>query len=208
MTSRYVHNYCTILGINEDAGINDIKKAYRKKAKEYHPDLNKAPGAHFQFIIINEAYSFLLRVINENRSLKDFNSFVYRKPNQNPQSKTYYSREEWIHHERAKARARAAYYAQMKFNEFKKTTVYKTSRVVSEIFDYIYFVAGILIITVPIVYTSIHGIDPHYFGRTIGAIIGAVTIGLIISGMIAMTKLEKIKTIFKKDINETTPKTY
>ncbi|MBU0764395.1 MAG: DnaJ domain-containing protein [Bacteroidetes bacterium] len=40
MSSLLVKNYRTILGISEDAGINEIKRAYHRKAKTYHPDLN------------------------------------------------------------------------------------------------------------------------------------------------------------------------
>ena len=37
----------------------EIKLAYRKKAKKYHPDLNKSPDATEMFQRINEAYEFL-----------------------------------------------------------------------------------------------------------------------------------------------------
>lgn len=39
--------------------MNDIKKAYFKKAKEYHPDVNKSDGAKEKFAEINEAYETL-----------------------------------------------------------------------------------------------------------------------------------------------------
>jgi molecular chaperone DnaJ len=37
----------------------DLKKAYFKKAKEYHPDVNKTEGAAEKFASINEAYEVL-----------------------------------------------------------------------------------------------------------------------------------------------------
>lgn len=50
---------CRVLGVNSHADKYDIKLAYRKKAKEFHPDVNKAPGATQQFQKINDAYEFL-----------------------------------------------------------------------------------------------------------------------------------------------------
>jgi DnaJ-class molecular chaperone len=37
----------------------DIKKAYFKLAKEFHPDVNKSEGAKEKFAVINEAYETL-----------------------------------------------------------------------------------------------------------------------------------------------------
>lgn len=48
-----------ILGLSNDADIYEIKLAYRKKAKEYHPDINKSANATEMFQKINEAYEFL-----------------------------------------------------------------------------------------------------------------------------------------------------
>lgn len=50
---------CDLLTVPYDADKYQIKLAYRKKAKEYHPDLNKAPNATEIFQEINDAYEFL-----------------------------------------------------------------------------------------------------------------------------------------------------
>ena len=53
-------DYYQILGVNKDASAADIKKAYRKLARKYHPDVN--PGdksAEEKFKEINEAYEVL-----------------------------------------------------------------------------------------------------------------------------------------------------
>ncbi|MDR7870864.1 MAG: J domain-containing protein [Tissierellaceae bacterium] len=50
---------CDLLGVGYDADKYQIKLAYRKKAKEYHPDLNKAANATQMFQKINDAYEFL-----------------------------------------------------------------------------------------------------------------------------------------------------
>ncbi len=50
---------CDLLGIGYNADKYQIKLAYRKKAKEYHPDINKASDATKKFQEINDAYEFL-----------------------------------------------------------------------------------------------------------------------------------------------------
>lgn len=52
-------DYYKILGVSRDAKTDDIRKAYRKLAKQYHPDINKEPGAEEKYKEINEAYEVL-----------------------------------------------------------------------------------------------------------------------------------------------------
>lgn len=53
-------DYYDILGVKKDASKEEIKKAYKKLAKKYHPDLNKEdPDAEHKFKEINEAASVL-----------------------------------------------------------------------------------------------------------------------------------------------------
>ncbi len=47
------------LGISENASADEIKKAYRKLARKYHPDINKSPEAQEKFKEINAAYEVL-----------------------------------------------------------------------------------------------------------------------------------------------------
>ncbi len=52
--------YYDILGVPYGADISEIRKAYRRLALKYHPDINKDPSAHQQFIQITEAYEILM----------------------------------------------------------------------------------------------------------------------------------------------------
>jgi curved DNA-binding protein len=55
---RYKDYYAT-LGVGRDADADTIKKAYRKLARRYHPDVSKEPDAEARFKEINEAYEVL-----------------------------------------------------------------------------------------------------------------------------------------------------
>jgi len=52
-------DYYDLLGVSRQASANDIKRAYRKKALEYHPDRNKSADAETKFKQINQAYEVL-----------------------------------------------------------------------------------------------------------------------------------------------------
>lgn len=52
-------DYYKILGVDRDANEAKIKSAYRKLARQYHPDVNKSPDAVNKFKDINEAYEVL-----------------------------------------------------------------------------------------------------------------------------------------------------
>ncbi len=52
-------DYYEVLGVGKDAGADDVKKAFRKLARQFHPDVNKAADAEPRFKEINEAYEVL-----------------------------------------------------------------------------------------------------------------------------------------------------
>jgi molecular chaperone DnaJ len=48
-----------ILGVDRDASVDEIKRAYRKLAREYHPDVNPDPNTSEKFKGITHAYEIL-----------------------------------------------------------------------------------------------------------------------------------------------------
>ena len=60
MSSKNKRDYYEVLGVGKDATENDIKLAYRRLARKYHPDVNKTdPKAKEKFIELQEAYEVL-----------------------------------------------------------------------------------------------------------------------------------------------------
>ena len=52
-------DYYTVLGVERGASDGDIKRAFRKLAQQWHPDVNQDPAAQERFKEINEAYQVL-----------------------------------------------------------------------------------------------------------------------------------------------------
>lgn len=52
-------DYYEVLGVGRTADAEGLKKAYRRLARQYHPDINKEPGAEERFKEANEAYEVL-----------------------------------------------------------------------------------------------------------------------------------------------------
>ena len=64
-------DYYDVLGITRDATEEDIKKAFRKLALEFHPDRNKSDGAEDRFKEVNEAY----QVLSDSRKRATYDRF-------------------------------------------------------------------------------------------------------------------------------------
>lgn len=106
--------YYEILGLPVDSSIEEIKKAYRKKARLYHPDINPAPDAKDRFISITEAYEFLMANHEKIRS----DDQAYQQ-----------AMEDWRKYRQDRSRKRANVYARSSYGTFKNTQFYKTTRI-------------------------------------------------------------------------------
>jgi hypothetical protein len=158
--------YFQVLGIPSDSSIDDIKKAYRCKARLYHPDINPDPLAKDKFISATEAYEFLIANFNRLSGSDE----AYRV-----------AAEEWRKYRQDRSKQRARAYAQASYIRFKKTNFYKTTR----IFDATTIIFSLVISIAVLIYTifgyfyRIHHPIPGVENPTIVAFIGLLFLGMI-----------------------------
>jgi hypothetical protein len=130
-------DYYQILGLPANSSVDDIKKAYRQKARQYHPDINPSPDAKDKFIMATEAYEFL--IANFDKVTTD--DEAYRQ-----------AMEDWRKYRQDRSRQRARAYARTSYVRFRNTKFYKTTR----IFDGTAIIFS-LIISILVVVSTITG---------------------------------------------------
>ncbi|MES2733185.1 MAG: DnaJ domain-containing protein [Bacteroidota bacterium] len=95
-------DYYQILDLPRGATKEQIKKAYRRKVKQCHPDRNASPDAHFRFILVNEAYEALMGMVTNKRK-----GSTQNRSSANGQT-DYYTFYERVYSPAAEARRKAA----------------------------------------------------------------------------------------------------
>lgn len=130
-----------ILGVKVSASTGEIKRAFRKKAHQLHPDVNKAPDAEERWMELYEAYELLLRHKQVRKAKPKRRAATQTRAKQPPLSK-----QEEREKARERARARAREHARMKFQAYKKTAYYQNELALEVIGDNFMFYSVLLLI--------------------------------------------------------------
>lgn len=169
MGTSTLFRYYQILGVPEQAGPEELKQAYRQKAKQLHPDRNKAPEAHGDFILLNEAYEYLLSLKTNKHPLRSDQDLAEAR-----------YRQEWYRQERVRARQRAQAYAQMQYEEFLKSDQYKLSSSWATIGAHAYYFFAIAVLGVlPLVATFLFGSNGLFVSLLVMGLTSPLTIDAI-----------------------------
>ena len=162
-----ISDYYKILEIKSGSTVDDIKKAYRKKAREFHPDINPSPDAKESFIACTEAYEFLL---------------TYRSKITSDEEAFKQAMEDWRKYRQKRSRYRAKVYSQTSYSRFRDTNFYKTTRIFDGTTIIFSMVISIMVLTVTIfgyIYRIHHPI-PGIENPTVAALIAFIIFGMIL----------------------------
>lgn len=125
-------SYYKILGVGKRATAEEIKRAYRQKAKASHPDVNPSPGAADAFVRINEAYE----ILSDPKKRQIYDLQLRGEPiggNNGQRARQHQQAyQQWVR----TARAQANQHARMSYEDFRRT---RFSRTEATIFLYLQF---------------------------------------------------------------------
>lgn len=136
-------HYHDILGIAENSSPLEIKAAYRRLAKRYHPDINSSANASQKFIEINEAYEVLLSESSSPHHSSDNSAYTTQNE--------YYEFLELLR-KQAKEKARIRYEAYLKKQErYRESGIQDISLLLKYTGRILEPVAGLLLIAIPVI---------------------------------------------------------
>jgi hypothetical protein len=139
-------SYYDLLGISEKATVEEIKKAFRTKAKQYHPDITSDSDAKSKFIQIHEAYEILIH---------HKTGLIYNNTKEKYQRSRKTTEEEVTN----AARSRAESFTTKSYNEYKGSGYYSKSKLVKEATFFVEMIFySVLFIILPVVLSFFIGI--------------------------------------------------
>ncbi len=177
-------DYCKVLDVAHDASDMEIKRAFRKKAKDAHPEFNSASDAEQQFITVNEAYDILIH--HKTRELFEEDLNTYHNPESYPPFK------HWI----VVARERATVHARLPYKEFTRTKFYQGTHASPYILFLAEFVASIVLIIIP--YFLMIGEQNRIFGVFSLFIALPAGIFMLVQALSGFSAMKKFKASKKK----------
>jgi curved DNA-binding protein CbpA len=127
-----ITDYFNLLDLSTGSSVDEIKKAYRKKARLYHPDINPGPDAKDKFITITEAYDFLISNYEKiSHTNEEYDQAL----------------EDWRKYRQDRSRKRATAYARSSYSNFRNTRFYKTTRIFDKTTLYFSFAISIMVMS-------------------------------------------------------------
>jgi ABC-type multidrug transport system fused ATPase/permease subunit len=175
---------CKILDLNSGANKDEIKQAYRIKAKLYHPDLNPSPFANQEFIRIKQAFDYLMNYdpLKYRYVSTSFRHQTGRRSyNASARSfdrERYQKWQSYVHHYKHNTRKNFDF----------KTTVF--GKIIFYFFHVLFLFVGIYILISPTLSVVTGSVDMQRItAATIFAVVGASFFGLIMIVMITLSGL-------------------
>ena len=126
-------DYLKILGLNDGASDEQIKKAWKKKVLQFHPDKNPSDNAQNEFIKVCDAYQNLTSGTFENidETIPPETNEFYKKYNQNLTKEDIAKRRQKAREHNKYKEIYEEYILSISFNELRKSFLYKFSNIVA-----------------------------------------------------------------------------
>ncbi len=137
-------DYYKVLNISENATLEEIKKAFRELAKEYHPDKNKSSDASVKFREVFEAYEILKDKITKDIFDERRRKFYNRKSAEFNNEK--YTNSETYENVKKEANKRAEYFLRMTFDDFLQSSIFMLKKATSKFALLLMFLFGLFMI--------------------------------------------------------------
>jgi len=170
-----LERYSAVLGVSISGSVSDIRKAYKQKAKLWHPDINKSQDAHEKFLLLREAYEYLIDLKSGKKS--EASEPVHA----------------WSDERTSEARARAAEYARMRYAEFRKSDYSKGGEALEVIADHINLLFSFVLSAVILSVMTV-AIGP--LGFLLGLVIAAILLFFSYHGVSGGVDLKKLLQSF------------
>lgn len=176
-------SYYDLLGISPGSDLQKVRKAFRAKAKIYHPDINHNPLAQAHFIKIREAFEMIVKQ-KQNR-----NGIIKPAPPKYAQYNRYHSNIYYCSSPRYNSRT-------SKRKEDFDFTESRQGRVIYCVVHFIFILIGLMIVIDPLIIAVQHQFDPikplldsivAAIGSMIFGITMILTIGTSLIGFIRRT---------------------
>lgn len=133
-----------LLGVEPGVSAEELKRAFRRKAKEMHPDRSKEPDAHEKFLQLNEAYDFLSKLVSS------------EKTSRSPAETIEDLYKTWEQKERQKVRKSVKEHLKKKYTgpvRYVNDPIYEALEIVFVHFNFLLAIFSILILPVILIYT-------------------------------------------------------